>query len=501
MNLWRKIMVGALVAFSWVKSAFARYEGATFSTQRSIIPGSLTTGRYDISQHSREEIARKVIYFDHNNPLLQALAGKFENFVVGTNPQITPQSSDPDWNTASKADWDEWCKFCDIASLLGFGTQMGLVARTWFEQGDCFIILTQGERRNGKVFPRIQIIEGIRCKTPPWLARDKNVIDGIRIDGNGRPVEYYFAHEVAPGKLEWDPPFASDSVIHIFEPSRPGQLRGMSFFHSVINELHDLDDLHILEMQAARKNAADATWIKTATGELPTAMAQRAARLRGTEGVTTNTGATASQARSEYYQTIGGASVKVLQHGDEVSQNPGQRPSVTTVEYWKLKRELVCAGVEIPYIIVFPDSMQGTVYRGALDMATVFFRSRHAVMAEVMRRIWEYVMRFRIATEKALVNAPADWRKVGIVPPRAPNVDVGRNDAAESQALKEGRTTYEQIYGSRGMDWREALRQRNEEQKFIQDECAELYELICADNGIGAMPTQLPASRQKVITE
>jgi hypothetical protein len=170
---------------------------------------------------------------------------------------------------------------------------------------------------------------------------------------------------------------------------------------------------------------------------------------------------------------VSGGTVRVLQHGDEVDQNPGQRPSVTTVEYWKLKRELVCAGVEIPYCIVFPDSMQGTVYRGALDMATSFFRSRHAVLADVQRRIWGYVISFGIATDRALAGPPGDWRKVSILPPRAPNVDVGRNSAAMLAELAAGATNYELIYGSLGLSWQTELRKRAEQAKFIRDLAAQ----------------------------
>lgn len=488
---------------SWVRGLFARYEGATFSPTRSSIPASLNTGRYDITKHSREEIARKVIYFDHNNPLLQALSGKFENFVVGANPQLSPNSSDPDWNAAAKADWDAWAPLCDIASRQGFATLMGLVARTWFQQGDCFIILTQGEMRNGRAFPRIQLVEGIQCKTPPELAKDPNVIDGVRLDPNGRPVEYYFAHETAPGRWAWDAPRHADGVIHVFEPSRPCQVRGISFFHSVINELHDLDDLHLLEMQAARENASTREYIETANGEIPEHLKGTTGRFATvTQSVPTAAGGTATEIKQEYYRTISGGVARVLMTGDKVHQNAGTRPSVTTTEYWKLKRELVCMGVEIPYIIVFPDQMQGTVYRGSLDMATAYFKSRHAVLAEVMRRIWEYVMRYRIATEKALVNAPKDWRNVSVLPPRAPNVDVGRNDAAESQALKDGRTNYDLIYGPRGLDWRTELKKLNDELEFIEAECPALDRHLAAESGMGEVPITLRTGRRPtVVTE
>ena len=460
--------VTSFVANAWssLTGVFNRYEGAHSSIHRSRIPGALTSARFDISNATRAEIARKVRYFEKNNPLVQALAGKFENFVVGANPQLTPVSSDPEWNVRAKEWWDTWCEIPDLSSRQGFGTLLNLIARSWFIDGDVFVVLTAGQANNGRSFPRIQLIEGHLCQTPPEFANDPMVIDGVRVDERGRPTAYYFAEEKKSGVFTFGPAKPADSVIHVFEPSRPGQVRGLSFFHAVLNELHDLDDLHMLEMQAAKQNASTALWIKTKTGELDPASLRR---MRWTDNSETNGGVATTESKVSYYQNITGGTARVLQHGDEVDQNPGLRPSVTTVEYWKLKRELVCAGVEIPYCIVFPDSMQGTVYRGALDMASSFFRSRHAVLADVQRRIWGYVISFGIATDRALAGPPGDWRKVSILPPRAPNVDVGRNSAAMLAELSAGATNYELIYGSLGLSWQTELRKRAEQAKFIRD--------------------------------
>ena len=113
--------------------------------------------------------------------------------------------------------------------------------------------------------------------------------------------------------------------------------------------------------------------------------------------------------------------------------------------------------------------MQGTVYRGALDMSSVWFRSRHQVMASAARRIWEYVMEYAIRTDPTLRDSPDDWYEVAIQAPRAPNVDVGRNSAAQLNELGAGITTYDEIYGARGIDWRSALESKAQQARYIQD--------------------------------
>jgi capsid protein len=152
------------------------------------------------------------------------------------------------------------------------------------------------------------------------------------------------------------------------------------------------------------------------------------------------------------------------------------RPSVNMRDYWRQLTEKVCAGVGIPYVLVFPESMQGTVYRGALDMSAVWFRARHAVMASAARRIWEYVMEYAIRVDPTLADSPDDWYEVAIQAPRAPNVDVGRNSAAQLAELEAGLTTYDEAYGARGIDWRSALEAKAQQAKFIH-ELAEKYDV------------------------
>ncbi len=138
-------------------------------------------------------------------------------------------------------------------------------------------------------------------------------------------------------------------------------------------------------------------------------------------------------------------------------------------EYWRQLTEKVCAGVGIPYVLVYPESMQGTVYRGALDMSAVWFKSRHQVMSSAARRIYEYVMEYAIKSDPTLNDAPADWYEVAITAPRSPNVDVGRNSAAQLKELEAGILTYDEVYGSRGLDWRSALEAKAQQALFIRE--------------------------------
>jgi hypothetical protein len=90
-------------------------------------------------------------------------------------------------------------------------------------------------------------------------------------------------------------------------------------------------------------------------------------------------------------------------------------------------------------------------------------------MSSAARRIYEYVMEYAIKSDPALNDAPADWYEVAITAPRSPNVDVGRNSAAQLAELEAGILTYDEVYGARGLDWRSALEAKAQQALFIRE--------------------------------
>jgi capsid protein len=375
---------------------------------------------------------------------------------------LTPSSSDPAWNAAAADWWKGWCENADLTSRASFGTILALASRSWFIDGESFILLTRGESNR----PRIQLIEGHLVNTPDQFAEyeGKSICDGVALDKNGRPVGYWVGSDSDGKQMIYKGTTPADFVAHVMEPSRPGMHRGLSMLYPVINDLQDLEELHMLEMQSAKDHAAVSRTIETASGELDAVDLRRQEFSTGSGG---NSGGS-QNTRNLHYESIFGSSVKVLKRGDKMTLLASQRPSVVTQDYWKYRTEMVCSGVGIPYVLVFPDSMQGTVYRGALDTAAAFFAARSQVMQDVARRIYTYVMGWARYNVPELRDAPADWSRVSIRAPRAVNVDVGRNSSAMLAELEKGATNYEAIYGPLGLDWREEFVKLKEQQDFAK---------------------------------
>ena len=444
-------------------SPTARYEGATHSWERGWIPAGIQDARFDADNATRMELVRKSRYFEKNNAIYNRLADLYCDYTAGASLQITPASDDPEWNQRAKEWWEGWCRQPNPTNRQSFGPLAQTITRARFVDGECFLVLTRGD--SGR--PRVQLFEGHQVKTPPQFAEQegKGIIDGVMVDKNGRPQGYYFCSRSADGLSETFEPIAADHVIHLYKPLRPGQYRGLPMVSSVINDLHDLDDLQLLEMRAA-KDAADITnVIKTPSGEVDPVDLRRSS-ITATK--TDSNGNTYTEEKLDYYQDSIGGNTLVMKQGDDIQQFRSDRPSVATSGYWKYLTEKICAGVGIPYVLVFPDSMQGTVYRGALDMANQYFRAEFVTLADASRLLYTYVMNWARFNVPTLRDAPHNWAAVNVHPPRAVNVDVGRNSAAMLAELEAGATTYEDIYGPLGADWKAKFRSLKEQRDFAE---------------------------------
>lgn len=445
--------------------------------ERSLIFGTTQDARLDITQSDRLELVRRSRNWEQNSGIANRLGDLFEQFTTGANGlQMVPNSKDEEWNAAASEWWNVWCQYPDLTSRQPFSILQSLIARRWFFDGEVFIYKTFSPD-SGR--PRIQLFEGHRVETPGDLKEEegRTIIDGVRIDAKGRPIGYYFIEDDKSSKYPATsniPQFAkkyvyrkAEQVVHIFEPERPGQYRGIPFLYPVMNDLHDLDDLQLLEMKAAKAAAEVTNIITNATGELSTLKMRRQRFQMNSQD---QAGNSTSKPADEFSTVTFGGRTIALKTGEDMKQFMSNRPSVATREYWDYLTSKVCAGVGISKLLVMPYSNQGTVVRADLDVASIFFRSRSQVIATGCRDIYSWVMGWAkdFARELDGANPPPDWYSVVVRPPRSPNVDVGRNSAAMLAELEAGTRTFQDIYAETGEDWREQLRQKAEERLYIR---------------------------------
>jgi capsid protein len=445
------------------------YEGGKrFSTRRSTLRSFVRDARFDADQATRTELIRKARYFEKNNAIVNRLADLWEIYTAGSNGlAVVPASSDEVWNLAA-ADWwnNEFCTMPFIDTRETFACGLAKAARNWFIDGEYFWILTNSPD-SGR--PRLRGLQSHRVTFGDSFdgsVDTSGMVDGVRIDTKtGRILTYYVADGWDGGKAF---PIPEQRVIHLTEPSYPGQLRGITYLHAVMNDIHDLDDLQLLSMDCAKQQAKVSRYIKTQAGEF-----DAEDLLNASETVTNADGTTFD--RKAYYEENLGGEEKALLPGDDVLDLSPDRPNIAEREHWTYLVSKICIGAGMPMQLVLPYSIQGTMGRADLAVAAEFFRARHSVLANSVRRVYEWAITWATKNVRALGDPPIDtFKRVNIRPPKSPDVDVGRNSSAMLNELEAGATTFEAIYGALGEDWRRELRQRAQEAKYLQELAVEL---------------------------
>lgn len=425
---------------------------------RSVINAPVQDVRHDITSYTRLALVEKARYFEANSSLVNRMADLFEQNTVGWNGlALSPDTSDPDYNLAASEWLAEWSQAPDIGSFMTLAAMQSLSARLWFIDGECYLLKTR--TASPPYRPMLQLIESHRVATPDNMTgEDSRIYDGVQVDDFGRPVFYWV-------RVGFDPdgytPIPASQLIHIGEPGRVGQLRCLPMLYPVLNQLHDLDDLERLQMGHAKQAAVIQNVIYTPSGELREEDWTKEEVAAGEIGN--------DNPLTQYYKRVFGAEWKVAKTGDKLEQLNNNRPSVAEQWYWRHKAEEICNGAGMPFVVVYPESTQGTVYRGAIDSAATYFRARSAVLQAAWREAALYALEAGSQVDVRIARKPKDWRRMVVRPPKAVNVDVGRNSTAMLAELASGARTFQDIYAETGDDWKVKLRQKATEAKFIAD--------------------------------
>jgi capsid protein len=455
--------------------AQAMFEGAFQNWGvRGMINQAVQDSRFDADASTRSELLRRSRFYEQNNSILQRLLDLFEEYTAGpTGLRLIPNSSSEDWNATATDWWNAWCDAPAIDNTSPLGVLQGLMARSWFVDGEIFVYKTFDKLGR----PAIQLIEAHRVRTPSDMMGQEgtSIIDGVEINAKGTPVAYWvrstptnsvYGIQNLPGggtqqlNSNLFERVDAANMLHLFEQSRPGMYRGLPMAYAVLNDIQDVHELQFLEMKAARDAAKVTNVVTNKTGEANLANSRRQRLSINSQDANGN--ATTKNVPVYHETTMGGETVfQVI--GEKFEQFKSERPSVTTREYWDYLTAKICIGVGIPKMLVIPYQINGAAVRSDIETAAAYFRSRSAVLAVTMTRLYAWVMGWAKDFDRTLRGAPKDFAKVTVRPPKSVNVDIGRQSAAIIAELNAGIRSLADVCAELGTDWREVQEQRARE--------------------------------------
>ena len=144
---------------------------------------------------------------------------------VGPSLQMSPQVPE-DVRRGIEEAWADWSMKARLAEKLATGRRAKCV------DGECFYMLVYDGLLPSDIKLNVKLIESDQVGSPYDEMDDETHYDGVRVSEAGEPVEYYVYtyHPYDNQGINASGPdgrwYYATQVIHLYNASRPGQLRG-----------------------------------------------------------------------------------------------------------------------------------------------------------------------------------------------------------------------------------------------------------------------------------
>ena len=378
-----------------------------------------------------------------NNGLVSYAVETIASYAVPVVAQAA--TVDPGWNDTAEAYFAEWSEYADYGRRFDFFTLELIACMATDLDGD---IAIQAVADDGI---KLQIIEGHRIATPPKLARNKLIRDGIQIDATGRLVSYHVSlddrdYTVVP----------ADEAFLWFEPdpSRPNAYRGVSPIRRGLNDVRDAKDIKGYEKAAQKIHASLAAVIKSIGGVEPVSFGET--QPDGTISMPVNGTGSTSTGAVKVTDLIAGT-IPVLPEGQELQALETNRPSANVREFLEsLAASFVC-GLGIPPAFFLDARLTGPNVRAVNGKAERKFARRQRLAKRFVRWTWMRVIADAIA--RGLLPAHPQWSRITYQTPPRLSIDIGGEEAADLASLQQGACSFAEYSAKRGRDPRSVYRQ------------------------------------------
>ncbi len=410
-----------------------------------------------------------------NNPIAAGARQTSQINVVGTGLRLRAklnakllgmtEKAAEEWERKAETLFDLWAssKACDVTMRQNFYELQSLVFNTKFESGDAFILRRTSKLRNAVAPLALNVIEADRVATPPQLAGDFMIRDGVRIDEDGAPISYIILNE-HPGNwilntfpiFEEIPAYGAKSgeqmVLHVFDRMRPEQNRGIPALAPVIEILKQLDRYSEAELMKAVVSSFFTVFLKTETGEDGFASA-----LPGHHGFGPNEVA------------MGPGTIVDIGTNEEIQTAQPANTSNFDPFFQSVVRQIGVA-LSIPFeLLMMHFTASYSASRAALEIAAQFFRDRRVwLVRNFCAPVYEWFM--VDAINAGLISAPgffsdpvrrAAWLGAQWIGPSRIILDPLKEWKAESEAVNLGARTIEEVIIERsGGDFEQITAQR-----------------------------------------
>ena len=391
--------------------------------------------------------------YDRNTPILGQAVDRALDQLLGVGPWIDPQTGDKEVNAAALALWNAWAsdpEQCDFTWRMTFDEMERLSLRHRFIDGDAFAIL---DDESGAVL----LMEGDRCESSAGQRTAKSrsgepiadLVHGVEIDGAGRPLAYHF-NKMRIGERQMkrrvfsstDSPqvvrITRDSVIHILDPKRITQSRGITAFAAVFDRISMHEDVEFAQLVQQQVAACIAAFI--------TSDVNQQWGPRSTE--------TAADGTELVFDEFNPGMVMRLKDGEKIETFSPRNPTSDALKLAnQIVREIGLAlglPLELALLVTSDTTFHG--YRGVVEAYKITAKRQRKQFTQQFRsRVYRWKIR-RWVEEGKLPDLPAISKHV-VRYPAWRYVDPEKESKANALRKKEHLASPRQLAAEDGVDY------------------------------------------------
>ena len=205
-------------------------------------PVSRTQNQYKERRAQARELYRE-------NPYARgAINAIVANLVCkGIHPQprvLRPKKRDLDEpiNDRLRAVWDRWARKCDVQGQTSYYALQRRAVREWYVTGEVILHLPTPRRDDPRELPlAVDLIpsERLALEVDNRDRRRARVVQGVEVDAVGTPLAYWIypqhpdESDFRLNKQNQPRRVPASEIIHLYDPTEPGQVRGETKLLSV----------------------------------------------------------------------------------------------------------------------------------------------------------------------------------------------------------------------------------------------------------------------------
>ena len=388
-------------------------------------------------------------------------------------PILKTEEAIEKWQKDVEREFNNWAESqdCDITRTQNFYGIQSLVMRSVLVSGDCFVIKRFKERNNRRLGTALQILEADRVKNPYSNVNTKSFAGGVEMDKDGAPIAYHVTKNdpkssINTQNVEHIRLKAFDSngfrnVLHVFDKTRPGLIRGAPYLAAVIEPLKMLDKYTEAEIMAAVISGTLAMFVKTEDGDGIGDFEPEDEKI------------------NDYDLQLGTGTIANLMPGEDiVSFNPGRPNTAYDAFTMSILRQIGVA-LELPFeVLIKHFTASYSAARGAVMEAWKFFSARRVwLSANLCYPIFEAVISEAVAS--GALSAPGFFddeiiRKaylgaIWVGPPKGQIDELKEINAAEKRVSLGVTTRSEETASITGGDWEKKFPQLKKENEMMKE--------------------------------